>query len=742
MLKIAKEYFDLGFTLLWLHPKSKRPIETGWTKKPRQNWEDFKKNYKAGMNLGVRLGTPSKIKGFYLGVIDCDVKDPSKKKEVLDKVASLFDADFIRTAPTVSSGRGNGSCHLYFLSKIPPTPKRLAQSPDTVLVHMPGSSISKREQKEVGPLQLKAGMRLRPAWEISLMGDNQQVVLPPSIHPDSKKEYRWAQDLSRFPLQVLDISELVPEKTERAENSTTTLYTFKDVDLTRLPHSLQEAITDGSGVEDRSSSLLFIAKDLIKFGLNRNEILSILTDRNTFIGETAYDHAKTNNREKAARWIEKYTLNKAFDETDFQRDFDGNVEVEGEEDWFKKLDFTQKGIVRDTLRNIKAVLVNRVGKTIFIRNEFLGTEHYGLDTPWKGKAGNEIRDIDLIAMKNWFADEYKIEPNTNLLNEVVGILAHENPFHPIKKYLLSLEWDEKPRIEGFLETYFGASGGKEYLREVSRKVLTALIARVFEPGIKFDHVLILEGVQGIGKSTCLEKLVGEEWFSDTHIDIKDKDAILTMRGKWLIELGELSGMRKADVDHFKEFVSRRVDRMRVPYGRRSENFPRQCVFIGTTNLPEFLKDETGNRRFWPVKVLKSDFKAIERDRDQLLAEAVSNYFLGETLFLEDSLAKKQAENEQEKRVFEDIWVVQLRKFFKAEKMKKKEEKNLDISRFSVHELFSDFGPFRTTRDDVFNQKRAVSALRKLGFVQFRERIPGEGRPRLWRKRTKDHSQTT
>ncbi len=174
-------------------------------------------------------------------------------------------------------------------------------------------------------------------------------------------------------------------------------------------------------------------------------------------------------------------------------------------------------------------------------------------------------------------------------------IADRNGFHPVRLYLDALKWDGKSRVENFLHTYFKAQGDATYIRAISRKVLCAMIARVYQPGVKFDNILIIEGRQGLGKSTAIKALAGAEWFSDAQINVADKDSVMSLQGHWVMELGEIASMRKADLELLKAYVSRSVDKIRVPYGKRTEAFPRQCIFIGSKNPDgEYLRDPTGN----------------------------------------------------------------------------------------------------------------------------------------------------
>jgi putative DNA primase/helicase len=371
-----------------------------------------------------------------------------------------------------------------------------------------------------------------------------------------------------------------------------------------------------------------------------------------------------------------------------------------------------EGRPKVTLANIKLIFTHAVGPHLFRKNEFTHREVYGMDTPWGGETGREINDTDLVLMKYWLATRFRMEPPVNLINEAVTKLTHENRFHPVRDYLARLEWDGIPRIDTWLKKYMNAKASEPYLSAISRKTLCAMIARVVNPGHQFDCVLILEGGQGVGKSTSIRKLASPEWFSDTHIEIKDKDAVLSMQGVWAIEFGELSSLKKSDVDQLKEFISRREDRIRVPYGHRTEIFPRQCIFIGTTNNSEYFQDLTGNRRFWPVEVGECDFNGIERDRDQLFAEARWYYDLGENLYLDDKEAAAGGRVEQEQRLIVDAWTEQLETFLDSLADQSPSERPFDPGCFSMLELFDVRGPFEGVRMTPAEQKRVGAALRK------------------------------
>lgn len=747
MLKQARRLRKLGLAIMWLRPKSKAPFEDGWAKSPVKSWKELEDGYRYGYNVGVRLGAASKFEdGSYLAVVDCDVKseDPKHTREMERKLSEL---GTFSGAPEVSSGRGNGSRHIYIRTKTPASPYRFAQSAEKVRVHMPSVKPSKFEERELSDADRNNGVRLRAAWEISVMGEGQQVVLPPSVHPDTGATYEWARPFNKFKtLPMVKLKEMGPRAVEDATKGGEDIV-FEDVDLTfsELPPATVDLITSGEGCSDRSAALFGAAAAMVKAGFSDNAILSVLTDRTNYLGDTAFEHSNTTSRKRAASWVRRYTLNKVKAEVKAERAFGEMVEetplsedasaeqitkLLKSKDWRTKIERTsenENARPRSILKNVILVMCGEAGADIFERDDFAGIESYTKAAPWGfSKAGQEIRDIDIVHIKVWLSENYRFEPPSSMILEAMLRIAASNSHHPVKRYLQGIEWDGVERVDNWLETYLGARGKRSYLQAVGRKTLCAMIARIMQPGVKFDHVLVLEGPQGCGKSTAVRTL-SEPWFTDAMINIGDKDAVLSMRSAWVMELGELSSMRKADIDQLKQFVSQSTDRIRVPYGKLTESFPRQCIFIGTTNSSEYLKDTTGNRRFWPVTVTQLDHAALKKDRDQLLAEARFAWDLGEPLYLEDSNVENIARGEQEQRVLIDEWTGMLESFFE------KESENFPIAKFTISDLFGDFGPFPGRPATPSDQMRVANGLRMLGFEKLRMRGKGSRRV-FWVKR--------
>lgn len=254
------------------------------------------------------------------------------------------------------------------------------------------------------------------------------------------------------------------------------------------------------------------------------------------------------------------------------------------------------------------------------------------------KKGDLVNDTDISIIKGRIERMHGIY-NDAKLNDAIEQVSSDNAFHPIKLYLESLTWDGVPRIDTFLVDYMGAEDNA-YTREAFRKMLLAAVTRIYEPGRKFDTALVFYSEQGVGKSTLIQRL-SKGWFNDSLTNLSGKESYEAIQFAWLVELAELSALRKSDVEAVKNFISKREDTYRGAYARRVKTHKRQCVFFGSTNDDEFLKDATGNRRFFPVEVKRTrktrlifepEFDAVV---DQLWAEAMEGYMLGEALTLSD-----------------------------------------------------------------------------------------------------------
>jgi putative DNA primase/helicase len=337
-----------------------------------------------------------------------------------------------------------------------------------------------------------------------------------------------------------------------------------------------------------------------------------------------------------------------------QEDFDTVISDE-DTDWLKELTYTEQGKLRSTISNFLLIIENEPllkGKIAY--NEFSNRAVVIGKLPWRSKDNtSDWNDTDDSGLREFIEKYYGIS-STAKCADALALSFEKHSFHPIKDYLNSLTWDEVKRIDTLFIDYLGAEDNK-YVRIVARKILVAAVARVFIPGVKFDNMPVLSGPQGIGKSTFIKKL-GKDWYSDSLTTVTGKEAYEQLQGVWMLEMGEMMATKKADIEATKHFLSKTEDIYRVAYGRRTSRFPRQCVFIGTTNDREFLRDKTGNRRFWPIDVAiiphsKSVFKDLTNyEIDQVWAEAVDLYKAGEQLYLsgeEEKEAQKQQDSHSE-----------------------------------------------------------------------------------------------
>ena len=317
-------------------------------------------------------------------------------------------------------------------------------------------------------------------------------------------------------------------------------------------------------------------------------------------------------------------------------------EFSSEDDWRKGLELDRQGKVKDTLDNLVLAIRHDEGLQSIAFNLHRDGIDAGESLPWKQiKPG--WNDSDFASLKVYLNKGYGVYAPTKTKDALLAV-ASERAYHPVKEYLDALPvWDGVKRIDTLLTDYLGAEDSA-YTRAVIRKTLAAAVARIYQPGTKFDSVLILNGPQGIGKSTLFAKLAGA-WFSDslTLTDMRDKSGPEKLQGYWILELGELAGMKKTDVETVKSFLSRVDDKYRASYGLNVESHPRQCVIVGSTNTESgFLRDITGNRRFWPVRVndesVKKPWQISGEDVLQVWAEAKAVYEGGERLYLEGEVA--------------------------------------------------------------------------------------------------------
>lgn len=317
-----------------------------------------------------------------------------------------------------------------------------------------------------------------------------------------------------------------------------------------------------------------------------------------------------------------------------------------DDSWIEELEANAKGEYVNSANNLNLIIENdRMLKNAFKLNVFDNKRYITKSMPWRRIEGDIdlLKDVDYSGIRNYIECIYGIVASQKV-DDAIALEFERHSYHPICDYLKSLTWDGKERLDTALIDYFGAEDNI-YVRAALRKSMCAAVARVFCPGTKFDLVLtLISEEQGLFKSTFVNKL-GKQWFSDTFTTVQGKEAFEQIQGAWVIEIAELSGLKKAEVEAIKHFISKKEDMFRPAYGRVVETYKRQCVFFGTTNNNNFLRDSTGNRRFMPIDVRPEFITKSVRDDltdyevDQLWAEAYKKWQEGELLYLNDEEEK-------------------------------------------------------------------------------------------------------
>ena len=502
---------------------------------------------------------------------------------------------------------------------------------------------------------------------------------------------------------------------------------------------------------DPASGHLRNAFDLVRVHLfgSRDEGTSETTKATDKPSFKAMAELCKNDENVKATWAQERTAEQNELAEKAAQDFSEEVQKESKEkpkntvkeraELLAKLEVSDRGVVLPTLRNYRNIieldplLKNKIRFDLFANQACVKG---GL--PWrkvKSYYDSFWTNTDDACLRNYLnGNPYNLKASIQNTQDAFDMVLLKHSFHPIQEFIKSVEWDGKKRLDTLLVDYLGAEDN-ELNRAITRKAFTACVARVFCPGVKFDYVLTLVGSEGIGKSTILAKL-GGKWFSDSFIGVEGQKGMEQLQRAWLIELGELSVYKKADVETMKAFISKCEDQFRPAYGRKIEIFPRQCVFFATTNEYNFLKGDTGNRRFWIVNVGENKpQKNIYTDLTdeevlQVWAEAKKYYDEGETLYLDKELEQKarsrQKEHEEvdereglieeflEKRLplsWEEKTITERRIWFLQEGDTLREEASLQRTKITAIEILSEC--FGEKIDDKTRYKtRPINAILK------------------------------
>lgn len=631
----------------------KTPLENGWTTRT-YNLPDLKKHMEHGGNVGVRLKATDLV-------VDVDPRNFEEGDDPVSRLENDFD---IQLADNVSVVTGGGGLHIYM------------RKPAEVRVR--------------GKLPAYAGIEFKSAGSY--------VVAPGSLHPETGRRYSF-DVLSYLPAETKDVPTGLLDALARdgVKPLAAEAVEAEPEELTLL----LEALDPANYRDYHDWFQIMAACHHFTGGLGAEEFIEWSTSDPPYVHDDAdvrkawdslrLDHpdpvtARTlfNAVVKAGRpgLVEHHIHNSAEgdfadagpltpDEFDkYRTDEDGAASrgrIGSPSDGFtgqRRLERYKDGGIKRSFGNC-LILVER--KPFGLAYDEVAQRHFltASELPWQQDVGREVSDDVVRTIRHYLLEQDGVEFSKDNVIEACLTLARQHSFNPVADYLDSLEWDGEARIGTWLSDYLGADSD-DFAHAIGRIVLVAAVRRARQPGCKFDNVLILEGEQGTGKSTAL-KVLGGEWFSDAELGrVDSKEAPQILQGVWIHELGELTALSRIESEALKGFVSRVEDRYRAPYERVPRSVPRRCIFIGTTNHAAYLSDQTGNRRFWPVRTGRIDLDALRRDSDQLWAEAVAAEAAGEPIELSHDLYRNASE-EQDQRLVADPWVDDITRYLDIHK---------------------------------------------------------------------------
>lgn len=401
------------------------------------------------------------------------------------------------------------------------------------------------------------------------------------------------------------------------------------------------------------------------------------------------------------------------------------TEAEAAVPWTTLLSIDRYGKIQPVLDNLALVLVNHPQFAgLFACCEFSHQIKKTRDEDFGGMGRllkGAVSDNDSLVIKRFFTRHYGVTPKTSEVEEAVKNVADLASSHPIRDYLNGLAWDKEERLGRFLADVSESEQDPEYLRLASRKFFIGSVARIFKPGCKMDTMLILEGKQGKRKSSFIEMMYSP-WSISSTFDIRSKEGFQFIQGLWAVEFAELDAMNRAESTAAKQFITSPVDRFRPPFGRLVKDYPRQCVFLGTTNDKQYLNDPTGNRRYWPLECPTVNFEYAQRVRDQLWAEAVVAFKAGEDWWVK---AHEQPlfEYEQDRKTVDDLWQAPIEEYLRDPMIK--DRPLLSGAQILKGALGKDVG-----HGSKVDYKRISDVMRGLGWEKQKKRLLDTSNP-VW-----------
>ncbi len=562
---------------------------------------------------------------------------------------------------------------------------------------------------------------LAPGVELKADGGH-QVVITPSLHPCGKPytcemDFLSVREFAEVLPDWIARSIIAPEKRQRRKET----YTDNplDIELCRARLEAVAPAVEGAGGDHQTFVAACLGRD---HDLSESAFLPLLMEWNKRCSPPwshddlvekmrhAYRYAKAVTPGNASPSKEFSAVEYVAQEATQLTEEQARAQAEEMTDWADNLITDKNGNPKSCENNVDLILRKHHQLEGLLRwNLFTNCAELATNPPWKrgGEATAEWSEDDDLGLLLWLGRMYRVPFDVQKIGRTVASVAKRSSYHPVREFLQRSTWDQTPRLDRLLAGYFGAEANP-YTAAIGRCAMIAAVARVMRPGCKVDTMLILEGEGGTYKSTALRVLAGDDWFTDAEIDPANKDAALAIRGRWIVEMGELHGLRRAEAHQLKAWVSRQTDRQRDPFARRMSDYPRQSVFIGTTNQEHYLKDETGNRRYWPCRCGDVDVEGLRRDRDQLWAEALARFNAGEPWWLSkevEALAQQQQADRFTLDPWEEIVALWLEtgKDFEGKRIEKTTAREVLQSALSVE-------PHRITSQDV---NRVGAIMRRL-----------------------------
>jgi len=624
MIRLATLYAEAGFTIL--KNTGKKCFVKRWSKTPYrfpEEIEEYLENWHD--NFGVLVGNNHLI-------IDVDPRnfaEDDKPHTRLFKEAGIKITDY---AAVVQTGGAQPGLHLY--------------------LKLPKGHKIRKDQKKYQGVEFKT---------------NGQVLGAGGTHPETKKIYKFLDigldigAIKEAPKALLDIIAGPAPKEKKTKDVESVQDTNPQI-IERYIDILNtcKPAVEGENGDGTTFAVACKGRDL---GLSVDKTFQLMAQyyNPRCIPPWALPELKT--KVKNAHSYAKGSKGNDLPEADFEV-----IEVKKTNcfwEGFKKKpwDKTDTGTVKGTVNNITNYFLEPGPLNNCIKHDdhvhkikIVKRMPYWSSSDILEKYGNIFTKHEVERLRSWFSREKRFNPQVKTIGEAIRPLSMGKRMHPLKDYLTGLKWDKKARVETWLIDCAGAID-TDLTREVSKVTLLQAVNRIYEPGCQADLVLVLEGAQGIGKSSVV-RILGGEYYADILIDPRNKDTVVAMQGQWIIEQSEMVFTRKGEAEAIKRFLTLIHDDIRLPYAEESEKIKRQCVFIGTVNKDatgEYLNDTTGNRRFWPIEISQVKFKKLTAMRDQLFAEAYERLLNGEKPYIDDPEMLHLGRIEQAKRQSTDAY---------------------------------------------------------------------------------------